>query len=57
LSTLLSQGWEVHHYGPAMGPNGVLEHCFHLRRQRENKVLSIRKKFFGRGYDVHELEV
>ncbi len=57
LSEQLAKGWAVAHYSTTLGENGVVEHCFHLQKGRENKVLRIRKKMLGAGVVAEELEI
>ena len=57
ISALLSQGWEVKHYSASLGDSGMLEHCFHIARRNENKVVRIRKKMMGQGVVAEELDV
>ncbi len=57
VSDLIEQGWEVRHYYPVMGPNGTIEHSFHLQRQRDNKVVLVRRKFMGEGLHFEEYDV
>ena len=57
LSNLVKQGWEVRHYSCSIGDSGMLEHCFHLARRSENKVLRVRKKVMGGGVVGEEIDV
>ena len=57
LSHLVAQGWEVRHYSASIGDSGMLEHCFHLVRRSENKVLRVRKKMMGAGVASEEIDV
>ena len=57
VSDPLGQGWEVKHYHPVLGPNGTVEHAFHLQRQRDTKVLLIRRKLMGEGLHTEEFDV
>ena len=57
LSNLVAQGWEVGEYCASKGGDGMMEHCFHLHRQREHKILTVRKKLMGRGFVAEELDV
>lgn len=57
LSELTDQGWEVQHYAVAVGTSGMLEHFFYLRRQRENRVLLVRRKVMGEGMHGEAFDV
>lgn len=58
LAAALAQGWEVANYSASIDPTaGMLVHCFLLRRQGRNKLLTLRKKMIGEGTVVEELEV
>jgi hypothetical protein len=57
VSDLIQQGWEVKQYHPVLGPNGMIEHAFHLQRQRDNKVLLVRRKIMGEGLHFEEFDV
>jgi len=57
VSDLIDQGWEVRHYYPVLGPNGMIEHAFHMQRQRDNKVLLLRRKIMGEGMHAEEFDV
>ena len=57
VSDLLSQGWEVKQYYPVLGPNGMIEHAFYMQRQRDNKLLLVRRKIMGEGLHTEELDV
>lgn len=58
LTAALSQGWEVANYSASIDPSaGMLVHCFLLRRQGRNKLLTLRKKMIGEGTVIEELEV
>ena len=57
LSDLIAQGWEVKQYHPVLGPAGLIEHAFHLQRQRESKVLLVRRKMMGEGLHAEEFDL
>ena len=57
VSDLVAQGWEVKQYHPVLGPNGMIEHAFHLQRQHDNKVLLVRRKIMGEGIHAEEFDV
>ena len=57
LSDLVSQGWEIRHYDALLGSGGMMEHAFHLARQRENKVVVIRRKVMGEGVVAEEFDI
>lgn len=57
LSDLVAQGWEVQHYHPLVGTSAMLEHVFHLSRQREHKVLVVRRKVMGDGMYGEEFDI
>jgi hypothetical protein len=57
LSDLVRQGWEVRHYDALLGSGGMMEHAFHLARQKENKVIVIRRKVMGAGVVAEEFDV
>lgn len=60
LSQLVSQGWEIVSYSSGQdysnGGSGIMD-CFLLRRQKQHKLLKVRKKYFGQGLVVRELDV
>ncbi|CAN5298966.1 hypothetical protein BH11PSE2_BH11PSE2_02690 [soil metagenome] len=56
LSQLVSQGWEVVSYSPLAGSEGHVD-CFLLRRQKQHKILKVRRKVIGGGYVVRESDV
>lgn len=57
ISDMVRQGWTVEHYSAAIGPYGVIEHCFHLSRAGAMKVVAVRDKSLGKGLVVTEREV
>ena len=57
LTELAAQGWEVQNYHALVGTSGMLEHLFHLRRQREHKILLVRRKVMGEGVFGEEFDV
>ena len=57
LSTLVAQGWEIQSYSSGYDHSQGLMDCFLLRRQKQHKLLKIRKKTFGAGYVVKEIDV
>ncbi len=57
LSALIGQGWVVVNYSAAMSQAGYVEHCFHLQKGRDNKILRVRKKLIGQGVVTEELDV
>ena len=57
ISDLIRQGWAVEHYSTALGPYGVIEHCFHMSRSGARKVVCVRAKMLGAGAEVTELEI
>lgn len=56
LSLLVSQGWEVIGYSQGVDSGGNHTDGILLRRQKQHKLLKIRKKLMG-GYAVSELDV
>ena len=58
LSTLVGQGWEIVSYssGHEPGSGAPCENVL-LRRQKNHKILSIRRKTFGGGYVVKEYDL
>jgi len=57
LSAYLRSGWDVAGFSSCLSEYGLIEHSFHLRRQNENKIVSIRRKMMGSGLEVRELDV
>ena len=59
LSELVAQGWEVLGYaGSTLGQNTFLfKHAVLLRRQRQHKLLTIRRRMFGVGLVVEQLDI
>ena len=58
LSTLVGQGWEIVNY------TALYDHqttagtdCFLLRRQKQHKVLKVRKRWLGQGVVVKEIDL
>ena len=58
LSTLVAQGWEIVDY------TALYDHqtsggtdCFLMRRQKQHKILKIRKKWLGVGFAVKEIDL
>lgn len=56
LSLLVSQGWEVIGFSHGVDSGGNHTDSILLRRQKQHKLLKIRKKLMG-GYAVSELEI
>ena len=58
LSTLVAQGWEIVGFssGQAPGSQAPVENVL-LRRQKHHKILSVRRKTFGGGLVVKELDL
>lgn len=58
LSTLVAQGWEIVGYASGLEPNShtPVENVL-LRRQKNHKILSIRRKTFGGGLVVKEYDL
>ena len=58
LSALVGQGWEIQDYSAAYdhGAGGVTD-CFLLRRQKQHKVLKIRRKWIGGGFAIKEIDL
>lgn len=55
LSALVAQGWEIVSYSRGHAPNsGVPAENILLRRERQHKILSLRRKTFGGGFTVKE---
>lgn|GEM_PF-559140 len=59
LSDLVAQGWEVLGFagGAPSQRTGRAEHAFLLRRQRQHKVLRVRRKLFGAGLTSEEIDL
>ena len=57
LSNLIAQGWELQEYRPTQEEGTMLMHVFLLKRQREHKLLILRKKVMGEGVVAQELDV
>ena len=57
LSALLSQGWELQEYRTSQEEGTLLLHIFLLKRQRDHKLLLLRKKVMGTGLVAEELDV
>ena len=57
LSTLLAQGWELQEYRTTQEEGTMLLHVFLLKRQRDHKLLLLRKKVMGTGLVAEELDV
>jgi hypothetical protein len=57
LSNLIAQGWELQEYRPTQEEGTMLMHVFLLKRQREHKLLLLRKKVMGEGVVAQELDV
>jgi len=57
LSDLIATGWTVVSYAATMSEVGYTEHCFHLQKGRENKILRVRKKMIGEGVVAEELDI
>ena len=57
MSTLIGLGWVVVNYSATMSEVGYMEHCFHLQKGRDNKILRVRKKMIGDGVVAEELDV
>ncbi len=57
LSALVSQGWELRDYRASQEEGTMLMHVFLLARQREHKLLIVRKKMMGRGVVAEEIDV
>jgi hypothetical protein len=58
LSTLVAQGWEIVGFssGHAPGSQAPVENVL-LRRQKNHKILSVRRKTFGGGLVVKEFDL
>jgi hypothetical protein len=58
LSLLVAQGWELVSYSAAGDPGhyGITD-CFLLRRQKQHKLLKVRRKHFGGGHTATETDV
>ena len=57
LSTLVEQGWEVHTYHTSQDQGAMLMHSFLLRRQRDHKLLVVRRKVMGEGIVSEEIDL
>ncbi len=58
LSLLVAQGWELVSYSASGDPgHGGITDCFLLRRQKQHKVLKVRRKHLGRGCVATETDV
>lgn len=57
LSALIAQGWELAEYRPIQEEGTMLMHVFLLKRQREHKLLLVRKKVMGEGVVSQEIDV
>ena len=57
LSDLVAQGWELQEYRPTQEEGTMLMHVFLLKRQREHKLLLLRKKVMGEGLVAQELDI
>ena len=58
LSTLVSQGWEVVGYASTHDHGrGLASDNFLLRRMKSHKVLKIRRKIFGGGLTITEIDI
>ena len=58
LSTLVAQGWEIVSYAAGLesGSGAPVQNVL-LRRQKNHKILSVRRKSFGGGYVVKEFDL
>jgi len=58
LSALVAQGWEIVSYssGQEPGTGAPVENVL-LRRQKNHRIISIRRKTFGAGYVVKEYDL
>lgn len=58
LSALVAQGWEIVAYssGHSASSGGPAENVL-LRRQKQHKILSLRRKAFGGGFIVKEYDL
>jgi hypothetical protein len=57
LSNLIAQGWELQEYRPVQEEGTMMMHVFLLKRQREHKLLILRKKVMGEGLVAQELDI
>jgi hypothetical protein len=59
LSQLIGQGWELVSYSAGSDYNngGGMMDCFLLRRQKQHKLLKVRRKYLGNGLVVRELDL
>jgi hypothetical protein len=58
LSTLVAQGWEVVGYAAGTdAKSGVHNHSILLRRQKQHRILQVRKKVFGKGQVATEIDL
>jgi hypothetical protein len=59
LSDLVGQGWEIVGYAGAADSNQFsgFQHSVLLCRQRQHKVVTIRKRTFGSGLVVDEMDI
>ena len=57
LSALIAQGWELQEYRPTQEEGTMLMHVFLLKRQRDHKLLLLRRKVMGEGVVAQEIDV
>jgi hypothetical protein len=58
LSDLVAQGWEVIGFaGETSDKTGRCENAVLLRRQRQHKILRLRRRWFGGGIVVEEMDI
>jgi hypothetical protein len=57
LSALIDQGWELHSYRSTQEEGTMLMHAFLLKRQRDHKLLLVRKKVMGEGIVAEEIDL
>lgn len=58
LTTLVAQGWEIVGYSAGTdAKSGIHGHSVLLRRQKQHKVLQIRKKMLGGGLVTSEIDL
>ena len=58
LSQLVGQGWELVSFSSGYDQSsGGLMDCFLLRRQKQHKLLKVRRKHFGQGFVIRELDL
>lgn len=58
LSTLVGQGWEIVSYASGFDHSKTSQtDNFLLRRMKAHKLLKVRKKVFGQGFVVTELDL